>query len=264
MADRKISELSEAQKISKADIIVVVTGVGVPGSTLTTHKFPVSGLMKHVVNIDELVKPGTGIHLVATTGDNIVNTIAVNVSGYAYTNHSHTASHITDFGSAVSGYTQQILAFQSSDLAVTNTNYVESADLSIPLSANAKYLCELGLILTNNDESTDLLGDIKVTGTMEVNYPTKLYGTWNYIHQDNQGVSITRHSTVSITGSSILTENLHASTIDLPLTVINKFIVETTSNEADTITFRIAKGTDTPDTSGVLKKGSWLKAEKII
>ena len=46
-------------------------------------------------------------------------------------------------------------------------------------------------------------------------------------------------------------------------TLVNEFTVETTNNEADTISFAFI--TNSADqASGVLKKGSWLKAEKII
>lgn len=264
MADRKISELSEAQQISKSDIMVVVTGVGVPSATLTTNKFPVSGLLKHVVNIDELVNAGTGIHLVATTGNDIVNTLRVNVTGYAYTSHNHLAANITDLGSAVSGYVQQIVKFQSTDLAATGTTYVDSSDLSIQLAANSKYVCELGTVFVNNEEASNILGGIKVTGTMEVNYPTKLYGTWNHVYQDNQGYGYLRNTISAVTGYGSLAENLHSSALNQPLTIINKFTVETTNNESDTINFRFATNSTNAATSGVLKKGSWLKAEKII
>ena len=63
MADRKISELAETSSVASGDVIVVVTGVGVGGATLTTQKLPLSGIMNHVVKIDEITTGGTGIHL---------------------------------------------------------------------------------------------------------------------------------------------------------------------------------------------------------
>ena len=41
-------------------------------------------------------------------------------------------------------------------------------------------------------------------------------------------------------------------------------MVETTNNEADTATFKFATNSTDQATSGVLKKGSWFKAEKVI
>ena len=61
MADRKISELAETSSVASGDVIVVVTGVGVGGATLTTQKLPLSGLMNHVVKIDEIEPVSTDI-----------------------------------------------------------------------------------------------------------------------------------------------------------------------------------------------------------
>ena len=102
MADRKITELSEAASIASGDVIVVVTGVGVGGATLTTNKVPLSGLTNHIVNIEELITSHTGIHLVSTKSSTAKNTLEINVSGYAYTDHTHVAANVTDFSSAVS------------------------------------------------------------------------------------------------------------------------------------------------------------------
>lgn len=172
MADRKISELSEAASVASGDYIVVVTGVGVGGATLTTNRFPLSGLIADVINIEELVLQGTGIHLVNVQSDDGPNTVTVNVSGYAYSDHEHVAADISDFSSAVSGEVQQIIKVQSTDIANTGSDLLESSDLTISLASNSKYLCQLGTIL-NMNENTDLEGLIAVTGDMEVNYPTK-------------------------------------------------------------------------------------------
>ena len=73
MADRKISELSETSTVASGDFMVVVTGVGVGGATLTTHKLPMSGIVRDIVNVNELVTAGTGIHPVATISTTDVN-----------------------------------------------------------------------------------------------------------------------------------------------------------------------------------------------
>lgn len=264
MADKKISELTATPSVASGDLMVVVTGVGTPGATLVTHKFPLSGLVNNIVNINELITSGTGLHIVPTVSANLPNTVNINVTGYAYTSHTHTASNITDFSSAISGQIQQIIKYQSTDLAATGSLWVQSSDLSIPLSGNSKYLCELGTIFVGNEVDMNISGSVAVTGTMAVNYPTQMYGTWNYYHIDNQGVILSRGSTSSISGYGLVIDTIHSSTTGLPISLVNKFVVETTSSEADTIRFDFTTDSTVGTTSGVLKKGSWLKAEKII
>jgi hypothetical protein len=41
-------------------------------------------------------------------------------------------------------------------------------------------------------------------------------------------------------------------------------MVETTNGEADTLTFGFVTNSTNQSTSGVLKKGSWFKAEKVL
>lgn len=264
MADKKISELTATPSVASGDLMVVVTGVGTPGATLVTHKFPLSGLVNNIVNINELITSGTGLHIVPTVSANLPNTVNINVTGYAYTSHTHTASNITDFSSAISGQIQQIIKYQSTDLAATGSLWVESSDLSIPLSGNSKYLCELGTIFVGDEVDMNISGSVAVTGTMAVNYPTQMYGTWNYYHIDNQGIILSRGSTSSISGYGLVIDTMHSSTTGLPISLVNKFVVETTSSEADTIRFDFTTDSTIGTTSGVLKKGSWLKAEKII
>lgn len=263
MADKKISELTETPSVASGDLVVVVTGVGVPGATLVTHKFPLSGLVNNIVNVDELLTAGTGIHLVPTLNNNSPNTVEINVSGYAYTSHNHTASDITDFNSAVSGQIQQIIKFQSEDLPCTGQIPVESTDLVIPLSAHSKYLCQLGTLL-NMDENTDLSGIVKVTGTMEVNYPTRMYGTWNHLEIDDQGHAVIHNEHQAVTGYGLLIDAVGTDGIGETYTLVNNFVVETTTTEVDTISFEFLIDSTNDATSGVLKKGSWLKAEKIL
>lgn len=263
MADRKISELSEAASVASGDYIVVVTGVGVGGATLTTNRFPLSGLIADVINIEELVLQGTGIHLVNVQSDDGPNTVTVNVSGYAYSDHSHVAADVTDFSSAVSGEVQQIIKVQSADIANTGADLLESSDLTIPLAANSKYLCQLGTILSMN-EDTDLSGIISVTGTMDVNYPTQLYGNWADLEIDNQGHALIHYEKTSVSGYGLLIDSVGTAGLGASYTLINTFTVETTNNEADTITFGFNTDSTNQSTSGVLKKGSWLKAEKVL
>lgn len=264
MADRKISELSEAASVASGDYMVVVTGVGVDGATLTTNRFPLSGLINNIINVEEIVLQGTGIHLVNDQNDDTPNTLTVNVSGYAYSDHDHVAADITDFSSAVSGEVQQIIKFQSADLANTGTVLVESSDLTIELAANSKYLCELGSVFVNNETSSTIDGIVSVTGDMDVNYPTQIFGTWNHLDIDNQGHATVHGSITAMTGYGLMVDSLDVAANGELLTVVNKFTVETTNNEADTITFGFVTDSTSQATSGVLKKGSWLKAEKIL
>ena len=263
MADRKISELSEAVSVASGDYIVVVTGVGVGGATLTTNKFALSGLVNNIVNIDELITGGTGLHIVSDLNDDSPNTLEINVSGYAYTDHTHVASDITDFSSAVSGEVQQIIKFQTTDLPNTGTALVESSDLSIELSANSKYLCQLGTIL-NANEDADVSGLVNVTGTMEVNYPTILYGTWNHLEIDNQGHAFIHNENAAVTGYGLVIDSVGTDGLGESYTLVNNFMVETTNGEADTLTFGFVTNSTNQSTSGVLKKGSWFKAEKVL
>ena len=263
MADRKISELSETSSVASGDVIVVVTGVGVGGATLTTTKLPMSGLMNHVVKIDEITSGGTGIHLVNTISSTQPNTVAINTTGLALAVHTHTASDITDFSSAVSGEVQQIIKFQDTDLANTGAALVPSTDLSIPLASNSKYLCQVGTRVIMN-EDTDLSGVISVTGTMSVNYPTSLYGEWIDLEIDNAGHAVVHHSNTSVSGYGKILDSVGTAGLTSEYTVVNNFTVQTTNNEADTISFGFVTNSTNQSTSGVLKKGSWLKAEKII
>ena len=114
------------------------------------------------------------------------------------------------------------------------------------------------------NEDTDLNGLINVTGTMEVNYPTRLYGTWNHLEIDNQGHGTIHNENTAVTGYGILIDSIGTDGLSESYTLVNKFVVETTSNEADTITFGFTTTSTNQATSGVLKQGSWLKAEKII
>ena len=258
MADRKISDLSFASKVENSDLLVVVTGSPGVGAGQVTHKFPMSGLVNNVVNIDNLITANTGIFLVPTLNDDAPNTIEVNVTGYAYTSHTHTASDISDFNSAVSGNVQQIIKVLESPKVHTDGSATSVASLSIEIPQQSKYLCEFGGIFTNNEASTDISGSINVDGNIaDLNYTTNIYGTWNYMK--NSGIY---NSSVSITGLGPLVIDSDGS--ESLVTVVNKFVVETTSTNTDNITVSFLTNSSDTNTSGVLQQGSWLKAEKVI
>lgn len=265
MADRKITELSEAASIASGDVIVVVTGVGVGGATLTTNKIPLSGLTNHIVNIEELITSHTGIHLVSSPSATAKNTIEINTTGLAYTSHTHLAADVTNFSSTVSGQVQQLIKFQTADLANTGMLLSDGAstDLSIELAANSKYVCQLGTRLMCN-EDTDVSGIISVTGEMSVNYPTNLYGEWKDLEIDTAGHALVHYESAAVSGYGKIIDSVGTNGLGATYTLVNEFTVETTNNEADTISFGFVTNSANTNTSGVLKKGSWLKAEKII
>lgn len=261
MADRKITELSEAASVASGDVMVVVTGVD--GGTLTTNKFPLSGLVNNIVNIDELVTPGTGVYLNFTYSDTAKNTVSIETSGLAYTSHTHEVADITNFSSGVSGEVQQLIKFQTEDIAATGM-LLASGDLKIPLEANSKYVCQLGTIFENDEENSKISGLVNVTGTMEVNYSTNMYGSWTYLNPGTNGHGTVINSLSPISGYGLVVNTLDADASGIPITLVNNFVVETTNSEADTLTFQFQTDSADQATSGVLKKGSWFKAEKVI
>ena len=264
MADRKISELAEAASVASGDVMIVVTGVGVGGSTLTTKQFPLSGLMNNIVNIEELITANTGIFLVPSTSTTTKNTIEINTTGLAYTDHTHVAAHITDFNSAVSGLVEQNVKFQSADLVAVDRTTVASTDLVIPLAANSKYLCELGTVVVNNETNTTISGFVEITGTTRVNNPTQMYGTWNFLDTNANTQGVVTNTINPISRSGALTDSLNSTLNNQTVTLVNTFMVETTNNESDTATFKFAHDSTDSATNAVLKKGSWFKAEKVI
>lgn len=257
MADRKISELAYAESVASGDVMVVVTGVD--AGTLVTTQFPLSGLLNNIVNIDELVIGGTGIHLEAFLESNVPNQIEINVSGYAYSDHTHTADDVEDLGSAVSGYMQQTIVVQTSDLADNNGTLVESADLELSLEPNSYYLCQLGTIFT-------LSADAEVSGLIDrgdnINNAISTLGTWSHLEPDVNGHGIVHNTSDSISNYGLLVDGMTSAGQNQPYTVINNFVVQTAASESATITFNYCVNNSSSDV--VLKQGSWLKAEKII
>ena len=257
MADRKISELAYAESVASGDVMVVVTGVG--AGTLVTTQFPLSGLLNHIVNVDELVVGGTGIHLEAFIESDIPNQIEINVSGYAYEDHTHIADEIEDLGVAVSGYMQQIIAVQTNDLADNNATLVGSTDLQLSLEANSYYLCQLGTIFT-------LSTDAEVSGVIDlganINNATSTLGTWSHLEPDINGHGIAHNTSNLISDYGLLVDGMSVAGQGNPYTVVNNFVVKTTNGESAIITFNYCVNNSSSDV--VLKEGSWLKAEKII
>lgn len=262
MADRKISELSYADGIAGSDIFVVVTGVDIQNATLTTHKFPLSGITNNLINIDELFVGGTGLFVQATTytDGSQPNTIQVDTTGLAYTNHEHTYNDISNFGEGVSGVVQQIIAYQSSDATDTDATH-QSTDLNISLAANSQYVCELGLIITS-DEDVEISGAVNADAAWDLNYTTQLAGTWNHLEPDNLGHSPVHNSFDNIAGTGLICDGMKTAGFDLPHTLINKFTAETTNSVADNLSFTFAVNSNTATVK--ILKGSWFKAEKII
>ncbi len=263
MADRKISELAEAASVASGDVMICVTGVGVGGATLATKKFPLSGLLNHIVDVNAMVTANTGIFIVPSLSTTAQNTIEINTTGLAYSDHTHVAADVTDFSSAVSGEVQQLIATQSSDIFAVDRTTVTS-DLSIPLAANSKYVCQLGTILLNNEDSTTISGFVEITGTTRVNNPTQMYGTWNLLDTNSSTQAVVTNTINAISMSGALTDSLDSTLNNKAVTLVNNFVVETTNNEADTATFKFAHDSSSSATSGVLQKGSWFKAEKVI
>ena len=83
MADRKISELAESASVASGDVMICVTGVGVAGATLATKKFPLSGLLNHVIDVNSMVSANTGIFIVPNLSTTAQNTIEINTTGLA-------------------------------------------------------------------------------------------------------------------------------------------------------------------------------------
>jgi len=262
MADRKISELSYADGIAGSDIFVVVTGVDIQDATLTTHKFPLSGITNNLINIDELFVGGTGLFVQATTytDGSRPNTIQVDTTGLAYTNHEHTYNQISDFSAGVNSVIQQTIAYQSIDVTDDDSTH-QSTNLNISLAANSKYLCELGLIIIS-DGDTQISGAVNADSEWLTNYTTKIAGTWNHLDLDNAGHGVIHNSSGTIAGTGLICDGVPGGSQNSPHTLINKFTAETNDGVADNLSFTFAVDSNTAEVK--ILKGSWFKAEKII
>lgn len=262
MADRKISELSTASRVFDADYMVVVTGVNqlVPGQVdvyvdKVTTKFPLSGLATWTFRVNEVVSGCTGIQIIPQintgVGNGRPNTISICTTGVSYVGHTHTASNITDFGSAVSGLMQQQVKFLDSETANSVAGTFQTlSGLSINVANNSKYVCELGLIM-GGINTTQITGLVSSTGIAASNNNLlSVYGTWNYVQDSGL-----YNSSVSITGNGKVASNLSNTQ-----TVITKFAISTYATESDQLNIRFTAN----DTDGKILQGSWFKVEKVI
>lgn len=266
MADRKISELSLGTRVHDADFIVVVTGVNQyvdPADPaqgfkqLVTSKVPLSGMAAWTFRINEMVSGCTGIQIIPQINTGLspakMNTISICATGLALTNHTHTASNITDFGSAVSGLIQQQLKFLDSEIINSATGTFQTlSGLSVNVANGSKYICELGLIVGGSN-TTQITGLIASTGIdASNNNLLSVYGTWNYVQDSGL-----YNSSISVTGSN---GARIASGLANTQTVVTKFSVSTYVHESDRLNIKFTAN----DTNGKILPGSWIKVEKVI
>jgi hypothetical protein len=268
MADRKISELGEARRVFDGDYLVVVTGVGQfknPADPsqgyvdYVTTRVPISGLSTWSFRINEMVSGCTGIQIIPAINTGLtppgMNKISICTTGVSYSGHTHTSSDITNFGSSVSGLVEQRIKVLSAPVSKTGT-LTSINDLSFDVTANTKYLCEVGLIVSGTTTSTQFSGLVSSTGIAASNSNLLLaYGTWNYNERtasDGKNYSTATPVTgVCLIGSGINNGNM---------TLVNKFTVQTYVTEADRLTVQFG----TNNTDGAILAGSWFKAEKVI
>jgi hypothetical protein len=265
MADRKISELNQATRVFDQDYMVVVTGVNQyknpsdPSQGFVdyiTTRVPLSGMALWTFRVNELVSGCTGIQVIPQVNTGLtppsINKISICTTGVSYVGHTHTSSNITNFGSAVSGLVEQRIKIL--DTNVTKTGTLTSLNnLNMDLTANTKYLCELGLIV-NATTSSQLSGLVSSTGIAASNQNLlSVYGTWSY----NAPANSSSYSTsIPVTGRALIGSGINNGT----MTLVNKFTVSTYATESDRLVIQFG----TNDTDGTVNAGSWLKAEKII
>ena len=91
-----------------------------------------------------------------------------------------------------------------------------------------------------------------------------MYGTWNTLDTNASTQGVVTNTINPISRSGALTDSLDSTLNNQTITLVNTFMVETTNNESDTAKFKFAHDSADSATSGVLKKGSWFKAEKVI
>lgn len=256
MADRKISELTQATRVHDADYLVVVTGINQLKNQsnpeegyvdYVTTRVPLSGLSTWSFRVNEVVSGCTGIQIIPQINTGLVpakiNTISICATGLAYANHSHASSEISDFGSSVSGLIEQKIVVLSNNVAKTG-DQTSVSGLSLSLNSGTKYLCEVGIIVSGTSTSTQFSGIVSSTGIEASNSNLlTVYGTWNGTNNP-------------VTGLSLLATGINNG----DQTLIHKFVVSTYNTESDSISFKFS----TNDSDGGVKTGSWLKAEKVI
>jgi len=268
MADRKISELGEARRVHDADYLVVVTGVGqfkVPSDPsqgyvdYVTTRVPISGLSTWSFRINEMVSGCTGIQIIPSINTNLnppsINKITICTTGVSYSGHTHTVSNITNFNSSVSGLVEQRIKTLTSSVSKTGP-LTSLPDLSMDLTPDTRYLCEVGLIVGGTTNSTQFSGLVSSTGIAASNNQLlSVYGTWNYNERmPNDGKNYS--TSTPVTGVCLIGSGINNGS----MTLVNKFSVKTYEREADTLTIRFG----TNDADGSVLAGSWFKAEKVI
>lgn len=266
MADRKISELSEATRVFDKDYMVVVTGIGQyknpndPSQGFVdyiTTRVPLSGMAAWTFRVNEVVSGCSGIQITPQINTGLtppsINKITICTTGVSFSGHTHISSDITNFGSSVSGLVEQRIKFLNSPVVKTGT-LTDINDLSIDLSANTKYLCELGLVVSGTSTATQLSGLVSSTGIAASNGNLlNVYGTWSYTDTVNK---LSSSTSSSVTGTTLIASGINNG----DLTVVNKFTVATHATESDKLTIKFG----TNNTDGAIKAGSWFKAEKVI
>lgn len=266
MADRKISELGEASRVFDKDYLVVVTGVGQyknpsdPSQGFVdyvTTKVSLSGMAVWGFRINEMVSGCTGIQIIPHINTGLVppsiNKISICTTGVSYNGHTHVANDITNFNSSVSGLVEQRIKFLSTPVSKTGA-LTAINDLSMDLTPNTKYLCEVGLVVNDTSSSTVFSGQIGSTGIAASNTNLlSVYGTWNFNDISN-GKSYSSSS--SVTGLSPIASGINNG----PTTLVNKFTISTYATESD----RVIVHFGTNNTDGTVGAGSWFKAEKVI
>jgi hypothetical protein len=155
----------------------------------------------------------------------------------------------------VSGLVEQRVKVLSTPVSKTGA-LTSISDLSFDVTANTKYLCEVGLIVSGTATSTQFSGLVSSTGIAASNSNLlSAYGTWNYNERtasDGKNYSTATPVTgVCLIGSGINNGNM---------TLVNKFTVQTYVTEADRLTVQFG----TNNTDGAILAGSWFKAEKVI
>lgn len=266
MADRKISELSEATRVFDKDYMVVVTGIGQyknPNDLgqgfvdYITTRVPLSGMAAWTFRVNEVVSGCSGIQVIPqiNTGLNppSINKITICTTGLSFAGHTHVSSDITNFNSAVSGLVEQRIKLLTSPVIKTGV-LTDLTALSMDLTANTRYLCELGLVVSGTSTSTQLSGIVSSTGIAASNTNLlNVYGTWNYTDTVNK---LSSSTSSAITGTTLIASGINNG----DLTLINKFTVSTYATESDRLIIRFG----TNNTDGAIKTGSWFRVEKVI
>lgn len=273
MADRKISELNLGTRVFDEDYMVVVTGINQyidPADPsqgfkqIVTSKVPLSGMAAWTFRVNEMVSGCTGIQIIPHVNTGLtparMNTIEICATGLALEDHTHVASEITNFNSAVSGLVHQDIKFLDTAYVTTGTTN-DITELSVDLVPNARYLCQVGIIVSGTSTSTEFSAKITSTGIDASNGNLlNVYGTWPYQEPVNR---ISYSTSIPVTGAGAGNAGmaLVGSGINNgSMTIVANFTAKTYATESDRLGVRWSvNGAD-----GAVLPGSWFKAEKVI